>query len=229
MGPPQLLVTAGPTHEPIDAVRYLGNRSSGALGILLADHAAALGWGVTLLLGPVCGSPAAAGVRLERFTAARDLQSQLAAYAPACDILVMAAAVADFTPTEPAPTPKLRRSEARDLTLSLSPTPDLLAETCRTARPDQLMVGFALEPAESMVRSARDKLRSKQADLIVANPLETMESGTIEASAVASSSLSAYERSTEGRMAKPEFALWLLPILEAAWRTKRRIGGDDPR
>ena len=225
---PRLLISAGPTHEPIDAVRFIGNRSSGKLGILLAEHAASLGWNITLLLGPTCQSPASESIRLERFVSTHDLQRLLISHAPSCDVLVMAAAVADFTPEETDPTSKLRRSDSKNLTLTLSPTPDLLAGCCQTAGPTQLMVGFALEPANELIKSARHKLGRKNADLIVANPLETMESGEIQASIVASPPLSAYERCTEGKVSKAEFARWLLPILTAAWQSKRTTTETDP-
>ena len=217
---PRLLISAGPTHEPIDAVRFIGNRSSGKLGVLLAEHAARLGWDTTLLLGPTCLTPADDHVKLHRFGSASDLQQLLTQHTPGCDVLVMAAAVADYTPAKPDPTAKLRRSESESLMLSLEPTADLLAERCRSARPDQLMVGFALEPASELLVSARNKLGRKNADLIIANPLETMESGEINATIVASQELAAYERSTDRHVTKAEFAQWLLPILAGAWNAK---------
>ena len=224
---PKLLISAGPTREPIDAVRFIGNRSSGKLGILLAEYAASLGWDTTLLLGPTCKTPASESVRLEQFVSTYDLQLLLESHATGCDVLVMAAAVADFTPAKAEPSAKLRRSETKNLTLSLRPTPDLLARCCQSAGPSQLMVGFALEPAAELIESARNKLGRKNADLIVANPLETMESGEIHASIVASPPLSAYERCTEGKVSKAEFARWLLPILASAWHTKRTTTEND--
>ncbi len=224
---PKLLISAGPTHEPIDAVRFLGNRSSGTLGIRLADHAASLGWDTTLLLGPTCRFPESPGVRLERFVSASDLQALLESHTPNCDILVMAAAVADFTPSSADTSAKLRRTESKSLTLSLSPTPDLLAGCCQAARPDQLMVGFALEPSEGLLESARKKLDRKNADLVVANPLETMESGEIRASIVAAAKLRAYELCTDGQVSKAEFASWLLPILSDAWKAKHPTSEND--
>src|SRR5262245_55498974 len=92
----RLLITAGPTHEPIDAVRFLGNRSSGRLGVALADEAAGRGWTVTLLLGPVSRTPSDSRVRVVRFRTCTDLEGLLAEAAAGCDVLIMAAAVADY-------------------------------------------------------------------------------------------------------------------------------------
>lgn len=226
---PRLLITAGPTHEPIDQVRYLGNRSSGKLGIMLADESARLGWSTTLLLGPSCQTPESEDVALERFTSVNDLQSALTQHLQNCDVLIMAAAVADFTPEAPPASGKIRRSETESLTLKLRSTPDLLAGCCSKARPDQLMVGFALEPEERLIGTARDKLERKGADLVVANPLETMESGDIEATLVGSRILSDYEQRTQGKLDKARFAAWLLRILQDAWQSKRRITEVNPK
>lgn len=217
---PRLLIAAGPTHEPIDAVRYIGNRSSGRLGIALADRAAALGWPVTLLLGPTHLTPVSDRVQNLPFRSSADLRGLLNRTLPDCDILVMAAAVADYTPDQPDPGRKIRRSENEPLTLSLRPTPDLLAECAGLARADQLLVGFALEPADGLVASARAKLARKGADLFVANPLETMESPDIEATLITSPALADLATPNPIRQSKPEFAAWLLPILRSAWLTK---------
>ena len=179
--PPHILITAGPTREPIDAVRYLGNRSSGTLGLALASAAASRGWPVTLLLGPVARESPPLPVQTHRFQTAADLRELLVRHAAACDILVMAAAVADFRPARsPNPGEKLKRS-GEELTLQLEPTPDLIAEAARSKRDDQLFVGFALEPSDRLLESAADKLDRKRLDLIVANPLETMDAADIEA------------------------------------------------
>ncbi|RNC81725.1 MAG: phosphopantothenoylcysteine decarboxylase [Phycisphaera sp.] len=218
---PRVLITAGPTHEPIDEVRYLGNRSSGKMGIRLADQAASLGWPTTLLLGPSCHAPDSQAVTIKRFGSVADLHELLKRLLEECDVLVMAAAVADYTPESPAVKGKLRRSEAEGLTIRLSPTPDLLAGCCEVARPDQLMVGFALEPREQLLETARKKLERKGADLIIANPLETMEAGDIEATIMACNALRDHEQSTDGKLGKADFAVWLLPRLQQAWLAKR--------
>lgn len=214
MGVGRMLITAGPTHEPIDAVRFIGNRSSGRMGLALADAACGLGWHVTLLLGPVAGLPVDTRVAVHRFRTASDLQALLALHVPSADVLVMAAAVADYRPkVDPAfQGGKFRRTDQK-LTLELEPTPDLLAETSRTRRPDQLFVGFALEPRAELLASARHKLEKKRVDLVVGNPLETMDSPTIEAVVIGRDGS---EWRTPGVMPKTEFAVWLLDVIGAS-------------
>jgi phosphopantothenoylcysteine decarboxylase/phosphopantothenate--cysteine ligase len=216
---PRLLITAGPTREPIDSVRYIGNRSSGTLGLALAHAAADLGWPVTLLLGPTERRPDAR-VACHDFQTTADLQRLLQRHLPDCDILVMAAAVADFTPENPRPG-KLPRHGSSELVIRLMPTPDLLAEAAGQARPDQLLVGFALEPADSLAQSALGKLARKRVDLIIANPLETMESPHIHAQLFGTGAMQAELAQPAETMTKPEFAWWLLPTLRSALDLKR--------
>lgn len=212
-----MLITAGPTHEPIDAVRFIGNRSSGRLGSALASEAAARGWAVTLLMGPggVLPPPDRSSldsrIAVVRFRTAADLQGLLREHAAGADVLVMAAAVADFRPKDGGKFGgKFRRKDA-ELVLTLEPTPDLLAEVAGSRRPEQLMVGFALEPREEMMDSAREKLERKKVDLVVANPLETMDSEMIEAVVIGRDG---FERRTEGEVSKAAFAPWLLDLIE---------------
>lgn len=224
---PRLLITAGPTQEPIDAVRYLGNRSSGRLGIALASAAADRGWDVTLLLGPTPRRCEDSRVRTLRFRTTADLADLLKAHFPAADALVMAAAVADYRPvvraapgsTDLPPfdpsTDKLTRN-GRKLVLDLEPTPDLLAECAQSRAPHQVIVGFALEPRERLIDSARTKLQRKRIDLIVANPLETMDGETIEAVLLAPTGAAT---PTPGAMTKGTFAPWLLAHIDAARAT----------
>ena len=226
IAPPRLLITAGPTHEPIDAVRYIANRSSGRLGIELALASTRRGWPTTLLLGPTpAGGPGECPGehsntpgKTIRFASTADLESLLAGLAPSCDCLIMAAAVADYRPRRGgAPVAKHRRHDD-GLTLHLEATPDLLAGVARARRPGQLLVGFALEPRQGMVESAKAKLTRKGIDLIVANPLETMDSEHIEAVLVEGSPDSdsgpRVADATPGPISKPEFAVWLLDRIE---------------
>lgn len=209
---PRLLITAGPTHEPIDAVRFIGNRSSGRLGLEIARAAADRGWDVTLLLGPVGNDSAAASdsrIRLARFRTAEDLGGLLDRYQPEADLLILAAAVADFRPAEPATGGKLRRTEA-GLTLRLEPTPDVAARAAARKPPGQRIVAFALEPREGLADAALAKLRRKGADRIVANPLETMDAATVEATLLGPEGPI---ESTPGAITKAEFATWLLDRL----------------
>ena len=208
----RLLITAGPTHEPIDAVRFLGNRSSGRLGIALAACAADRGWRVTLLLGPVGRPVGCTDAEVLRFTTTTELRALLSDGAPHCDALVMAAAVADYRPATPPPARKLSRSDG-SITLKLDPTPDLLAEAASRRRPGQLFVGFALEPADRLEETARVKLEKKGIDAIVANPLETIGSDKIDATLLWRC---APTERTGGPIAKDAFAGWLLERIESA-------------
>ncbi|MFT5423247.1 MAG: phosphopantothenoylcysteine decarboxylase/phosphopantothenate--cysteine ligase [Phycisphaerales bacterium] len=212
--PIRVLITAGPTHEPIDAVRYLANRSSGRLGVELADAAADRGLQTRLLIGPVPLRPRSPNIETHPFTTTADLQALLAEHAEWADLLVMAAAVADYRPLKDlnGPTDKIRRTDS-GLTLNLEPTPDLLAGVAATRRPGQVLVGFALEPAERLEASAQDKLRRKGIDFIVANPLETMDSQQITATLLARDPAFAPEH-TPGKVHKDHFAAWLLDLLE---------------
>jgi len=211
-----MLITAGPTHEPIDAVRYIGNRSSGRVGVTLADEAARRDWGVVLLLGPTALTPADSRITTLRFRTAADLQALLATHAPRADALIMAAAVADYRPrVDPAFLGGKFRRQNQKLTLDLEPTPDLLAEVARTRRPDQVLVGFALEPRDEMIAYARAKLERKRIDLVVANPLETMDSPNIEATLIARDGS---ESRTGGPIDKKAFASWLMDRVET-WIT----------
>lgn len=202
-----MLITAGPTHEPIDAVRFLGNRSSGRLGIELARETARRGLRVHLLLGPIGADPDLPGVRIDRFRTAGELRDLLRLHAPSADLIIMSAAVADYRPKQTMPDAKLKRAP-EGLTLELEPTPDLLAELASSRRPGQVLVGFALEPRERMLESARAKLERKGVDHLVANPLETMDSGLIEATLLTRHAPST--ESTGAPVPKSEFAAWLL-------------------
>jgi len=161
-----VLITAGPTHEPIDPVRYIGNRSSGLQGYAIAQAAKAAGATVTLVSGPV-DLAAPKGVRLVRVESARDMLAAVRAALPA-DIFIAAAAVADWR-VENVGTQKYKKGMDGPPTLTLVENPDILSEIARemTLRPS-LVVGFAAE-TERVVENARAKLFRKQCDVIVAN------------------------------------------------------------
>ena len=225
--PTRLLITAGPTHEPIDAVRFLGNRSSGRMGVALADEAARRGHAVTLLLGPSPAHPTEPGVRVRRFRTCEDLRGLLREEMAGADVLVMAAAVADYRPKID---PKFFGGKFRrmntPLTLELEPTPDLLAEVAASRRGGQLMVGFALEPREELMASARSKLERKKIDLVVANPLETMDSPSVEATVLGRDGT---ELQTPGVMPKERFAAWLMDVVDRHTRRREELpGGYTP-
>jgi phosphopantothenoylcysteine decarboxylase/phosphopantothenate--cysteine ligase len=169
----RILVTAGPTREPLDAVRFITNASSGRMGCAVAAAALAAGHDVRLLLGP-CGAEPPGGAEVVRFATAADLKRELHARFAACDALVMAAAVGDFTPEAPADG-KLRRSDG-PLELRLVPTEDILAGVAAGRRAGQTVVAFAVEAGdeEEMASAARRKLAAKGADFIVVNPASAM-------------------------------------------------------
>jgi phosphopantothenoylcysteine decarboxylase / phosphopantothenate---cysteine ligase len=168
------LITAGPTYEPIDPVRFIGNRSSGQMGAALAA-----GHEVTLILGPVTAAmPDAVGRTVRRIDvfSSRDLLRAVLEQFPAHDLLIMAAAVADFRPKQ-VRTEKVERGGT--MVIELEATEDILAAAGRIKRPDQRTVGFSLVERGDLARS-RSKLVKKNLDLIVYNPLDTMSSQTIE-------------------------------------------------
>jgi phosphopantothenoylcysteine decarboxylase/phosphopantothenate--cysteine ligase len=159
-----VLVTAGGTREPIDPVRFIGNRSSGKQGHAIADEAAARGARVTLITS--ASRPAASGVEVVPVSTAADMEAAVAAHSDAADVIVMAAAVADFRPKAIADQ-KLKKGDGLP-ELVLEPTPDILAGLGARKRPGQTLVGFAAETAD-MLANAADKVRRKRLDLVVAN------------------------------------------------------------
>jgi phosphopantothenoylcysteine decarboxylase/phosphopantothenate--cysteine ligase len=174
------LVTSGPTHEPIDPVRFIGNRSSGKQGHAIAAACARLGAGVTLVSGPTA-EPDPAGIETIHVETAQEMLSACLEALPV-DIAVCAAAVSDWRAAEPSPK-KLKKARAgrgagnRPLTLDLVENPDILATlSARTAQRPRLVIGFAAE-TENVVEFATEKLASKGCDWIVANDVSP-ESGT---------------------------------------------------
>jgi cysteine desulfurase len=161
-----VLITAGPTQENIDPVRYISNRSSGKMGYALATNAQRRGARVTLLSGPVA-LPPPEGVKVVPITTAAELSDEVMARAPSQDLLIMAAAVADYRVAHPSEQ-KVKRGEGA-LTLTLEPNPDILAAASKARRgPRPLIVGFALE-TDQLLRAAQDKLIRKGCELLVAN------------------------------------------------------------
>lgn len=169
----RVLVTAGGTREPIDPVRFIGNRSSGRMGIALATAAAKRGAEVTLIAANVA-LPAPAGIRRIDVETASQLAAAAEAEFPSSHVLLMAAAPADFRAAEPAEG-KLQRSGS--LELSLEPTEDILAALAADRRAGQTIVGFAAEHGGEAVGRARGKLERKGADLIVLNDVSNPEIG----------------------------------------------------
>jgi phosphopantothenoylcysteine decarboxylase/phosphopantothenate--cysteine ligase len=161
----KVLVTAGPTHEPIDRVRFIGNRSSGKMGYALAREAAGRGADVLLVSGPTALAPPS-GVQTVEVATAEEMRRAVLENVAGRDAVIMAAAVADFRP-ESVVAGKLKRTGG--LTLTLAPTADIAAEASAVA-PDAVHVGFALE-AGDLLAPSREKLRRKGLQLIVANAI----------------------------------------------------------
>jgi phosphopantothenoylcysteine decarboxylase/phosphopantothenate--cysteine ligase len=164
----RVLVTAGPTHEPIDPVRFLGNRSSGRMGFALAAEAARRGAAVTLIAGPVAlATPAVSLERIDVITAA-EMERVVRERAGAADLVIMTAAVADFRPRRPA-LGKIKKEQGVPA-LDLEPTPDILAGL-RALAPRAILVGFAAETGDlaDIADIGRAKLERKGVDFLTAN------------------------------------------------------------
>lgn len=161
----RVVVTAGPTREPLDPVRVLTNPSSGRMGYAIAEAAWLRGADVTLVSGPVA-LPAPHGVRVVRIGTTDELRAALHDLLPETDVLVMAAAPADYAPADPAAA-KRPRLEG-DLAITLRPTPDVLAATASRRKPGSTLVGFALETGDALEKG-RAKLERKAMDLCVVN------------------------------------------------------------
>ena len=159
-----VLITAGPTQEPLDPVRYLSNRSSGKMGYALAEAAMARGARVILVSGPVSLAPPS-GVELIPVRTAVEMRKAVLDHLEQATIIIKAAAVADYHRANP-PQQKVKKTAAR-MSLELDPTPDILAEAGRK-KGDRLLVGFAAE-TENLIEEARRKLQSKNCDMVVAN------------------------------------------------------------
>jgi phosphopantothenoylcysteine decarboxylase/phosphopantothenate--cysteine ligase len=171
-----VVVSAGPTYEDVDPVRYLGNRSSGRMGVALAAEAARRGARVTLVLGPSAQAPPPQ-VEVVKVRSAADMHAAMFDAAPRADVIIMAAAVADYTPAGGAQPQKVAKSDG-DLVLRLVRTRDVLADlgAWRGDRPTPILVGFAAE-TDDVVAKARAKRAQKRVDLIVANDVSRADAG----------------------------------------------------
>ena len=163
-----ILINAGPTREPLDPVRFISNYSSGKMGIALADAASEYGATVDLVLGPVSISPVTKGINIINVTNAAAMASECISRFPGCDIAILSAAVADFTPETTAQS-KIKK-DGKELILKLKPTTDIAYELGKIKKPLQLLAGFALE-TDNAVENAREKLTRKNLDLIILNSL----------------------------------------------------------
>jgi phosphopantothenoylcysteine decarboxylase/phosphopantothenate--cysteine ligase len=167
----RVVVTAGPTREPIDPVRVVSNRSSGKMGYRVAEAAWERGADVVLISGPTA-LPPPIGVALRLIDSTRDLEAAVRAELPAADVLVMAAAPADYRPSSPSDSKRSRVEGA--LAIPMEPTEDILGSTRENRKDGSVMVGFALETGDALAKGLA-KLERKDLDLIVVN--DAMEPG----------------------------------------------------
>ena len=170
----RILITAGPTYERIDPVRFIGNYSSGKMGFALAEECAARGAEVELLCGPVQLSTSTPGIHLTRVESAQQMWEAASNLFPSMDAAILCAAVADFTPDNVADQ-KIKR-EGDDLVLRLKPTRDIAKGLGALKREDQRLIGFALETNDEL-DNARKKLQKKNFDFIVLNSLQDEGAG----------------------------------------------------
>ncbi len=170
----KVIITAGPTYEPIDPVRYIGNPSTGTMGYALAAEAAKRGATVVLISGPTHLVPPDGVERIAVQTAVEMFDAVLQRWADA-DVFIGAAAVADFTPVEVA-SEKIKKESAEELVLRLRRTPDILEAVGKQKRPHQIVVGFALETDDG-ITAARRKLQQKHCDFVVLNYANQPDSG----------------------------------------------------
>lgn len=171
----KVMITAGPTYEKIDPVRFIGNYSSGKMGYAIADEAARRGAEVTVVSGPVSVVPSEPGVRVIKVESAREMMEAAEHEFAGADVAVMAAAVADYAPAEPAPG-KIKREGGEPPVIRLVKNPDIAAALGERKRPGQTLVGFALETDHEMDNAA-DKMKRKHLDMIVLNSLRDKGAG----------------------------------------------------
>lgn len=168
------LVTAGPTYERIDPVRFIGNFSTGKMGVALAEALAEAGAQVQLIAGPDVKQPNAAGITTTSVESAKQMFDAVMAHAPAAQVMIMAAAVADYRPDEVA-LHKIKKNDS-GFSITLTKTDDILASLGKIKAPHQTLIGFALE-TDNELEHARKKLAAKNADMIVLNSLRDAGAG----------------------------------------------------
>ncbi len=170
-----ILVTAGPTYEKIDPVRFIGNYSSGKMGYAIADEAARRGANVTIISGPVSIQPQSQSIQVINVESAREMQAHCLKLFPDNDIAIMCAAVADYAPAHVAEK-KIKREKANELVIHLVKNPDIAASLGAIKKPHQKLIGFALETNDE-TQNALAKLKSKNLDMIILNSLRDNGAG----------------------------------------------------
>jgi len=170
----KVLITAGPTHEKIDAVRFIGNYSSGKMGYALAEECATRGANVFLVSGPVNMDTKNTNITKFNITSAEQMYDKAKELFVTCDIAIFSAAVADFTPESPSENKFKRKGDS--LNIMLKPTKDIAAELGKEKTPKQITVGFALEKVNEL-KNAKLKIEQKNFDFIVLNSLNELGAG----------------------------------------------------
>ena len=207
----RVLVTAGPTQEAMDPVRFLSNHSSGKMGYAIAARAAMRGAAVTLVSGPTAlDTPA--GVQRVDIISARDMYDAVLSRAEKQDMIIKAAAVGDYRPAQAAPE-KLKKGDD-ELTVTLARNPDILAALGQRKRPGQLLCGFAME-TQNLIDNAESKLRRKNCDMLVANSLRDEGAGFGTDTNIATLLFADGRRETEPIMSKEALADVILDRLIA--------------
>lgn len=171
----KVLVTAGPTYEKIDPVRYIGNHSSGLMGFEIANEFASRNGDVTLITGPVSITSTHPGIKRIDVVSAKQMYERCIKVFPGVDIAVMAAAVADFTPEKAAGT-KIKKEKEQKMMLKLKPTKDILTKMGKMKKKGQFLAGFALE-TDNELENAKKKLQQKNLNMIVINCLKDEGAG----------------------------------------------------
>lgn len=169
-----VLVTAGPTHEPIDPVRFIGNHSSGKMGIAIAEKFAEQGHSVTLILGATHLRASVKAINTITVQTAAEMYDACAQYFQQADVIVFAAAVADYTPQDVSPV-KIKKKE-NEFTIRLVKTKDIAGELGKTKRFGQTIVGFALE-TDNEETNAMEKLKKKNFDFVILNSMRDAGAG----------------------------------------------------
>jgi phosphopantothenoylcysteine decarboxylase/phosphopantothenate--cysteine ligase len=170
----RVLINAGPTRENIDPVRFISNHSTGKMGIALADAACKIGADVTLVLGPVSLKPESEKINVVNVISAESMANECLSRFKDCDIAILSAAVADYTPRKVSPV-KIKKGMG-ELVIRLKPTTDIASRMGRVKRKGQILVGFALE-TDNEIENAVRKLKTKNLDMIVLNSLRDEGAG----------------------------------------------------
>ena len=171
----KILVNAGPTYEKIDPVRFIGNYSSGKMGVAIANTLSRLGASVELVLGPTTSLNLSPNITLTHVESAEQMYDACSRIFPSCDAAILAAAVADFKPAQYTDQ-KIKKGTADEMQLILTRTKDILATLGKLKKPNQILAGFALETTDEL-KHAKQKLNTKNLDFIVLNSMNDPEAG----------------------------------------------------